>query len=76
MEAKLPSDIDRKKLGEEVLNEAVGLGPLETLLADDSVTEIMVNKYDHLLGYLALLWLAACILLYYRYAFSIRNTND
>ena len=29
----------------------------------------MVNKYDHMLGYLALLWLAACTLLYYRHAF-------
>jgi len=29
-----------------VLNEAVGLGPLEDLLADDDVTEIMVNAYD------------------------------
>ena len=46
MDAKLPSDVDRKQLGEDVLNEAVGLGPLETLLADDSVTEIMVNKFD------------------------------
>ena len=30
----------------------------------------MVNKYDHLLGYLTMLWLTACILIYYRYAFS------
>ena len=33
-------------LGEVVLNEVVGLGPLESLLADDSVTEIMVNRYN------------------------------
>ena len=46
LEAKLPSDLDRQQLAADVLNEAVGLGPLETLIADESVTEIMVNKYD------------------------------
>jgi len=30
-----------------VLNEALGLGPLETWLADDSVCEIMVNSPTH-----------------------------
>ena len=43
---KLPSDLDRESLAAEVLNEAVGLGPLEQLLADDSISEIMVNKFD------------------------------
>ena len=33
----------RAKIIKEVLDEALGLGPLETLLADDTVTEIMVN---------------------------------
>ena len=46
MDAKLPADVDRKQLLVDVLNEAVGLGPLEVLIADDTVTEIMVNKYD------------------------------
>ena len=46
MDTKLPSDVDRKQLATDVLNEAVGLGPLEVLIADDSVTEIMVNKFD------------------------------
>jgi pilus assembly protein CpaF len=46
MDAKLPSNVDRKQLAIDVLNEAVGLGPLEELLADESVTEIMVNKFD------------------------------
>ena len=32
----------------EVLDEALGLGPLEDLLADDSVTEIMVNSRDQI----------------------------
>jgi pilus assembly protein CpaF len=31
-----------------VLNEVVGLGPLEALIDDDSVTEIMVNKYSEI----------------------------
>lgn len=34
---------ERKKIIEEVVNEAVALGPLEDLLADPTVTEIMVN---------------------------------
>ena len=33
-------------LRDVVLNEVVGLGPLESLLADDTVTEIMVNRYN------------------------------
>ncbi len=32
----------------EVLDEALGLGPLEDLLADDAVTEIMVNARDQI----------------------------
>ncbi len=32
----------------EVLDEALGLGPLEDLLADDSVTEVMVNARDQI----------------------------
>ncbi|HTT07937.1 MAG TPA: ATPase, T2SS/T4P/T4SS family [Gammaproteobacteria bacterium] len=46
MAGKLPSEIDKAQLAADVLNEAVGLGPLEVLLADESITEIMVNKYD------------------------------
>jgi pilus assembly protein CpaF len=36
----------RSMLRDLVLNEVVGLGPLEALLADESVTEIMVNRYN------------------------------
>ncbi len=39
----LEQDVDRDALALFVLNEAVGLGILESLLSDDSVTEIMVN---------------------------------
>lgn len=34
---------ERSKIITEVLNESLGLGPLEALLADPAVTEIMVN---------------------------------
>ena len=45
---ELPKTINRRRLAKEVLDEAVGLGPLEDLLADDSVTEIMVNRSDEI----------------------------
>ncbi len=44
----LPPTVDRALLALSVLNEAVGLGPLETLLADDSVSEIMVNSHEEI----------------------------
>jgi pilus assembly protein CpaF len=47
-ESALPDAIDRENLVRDVLNEAVGLGPLEELLADDSITEIMVNRFDEI----------------------------
>lgn len=34
---------ERQKIVKEVLEEALGLGPLEDMLADPSITEIMVN---------------------------------
>ena len=48
MGPKLPGDVDQVQLASDVLNEAVGLGPLETLLADETITEIMVNKFDEI----------------------------
>jgi pilus assembly protein CpaF len=42
-EAALPASLDRERLIEDVLDEALGLGPLEGLLADDTIGEIMVN---------------------------------
>ncbi|MES2832734.1 MAG: ATPase, T2SS/T4P/T4SS family [Pseudomonadota bacterium] len=44
----LPAELDRHLLCRQVLDEAIGLGPLEELLADDSVTEIMVNRFDEI----------------------------
>jgi pilus assembly protein CpaF len=37
---------DRERIVKEILDEALGLGPLEDLLADDNITEIMVNSRD------------------------------
>jgi pilus assembly protein CpaF len=34
---------DRQRLLEQIVAEILGLGPIEPLLADDSVTEVMVN---------------------------------
>jgi pilus assembly protein CpaF len=42
LSAELPQGSVREQLIEELCNEALGLGPLEGLLADDSVSEIMV----------------------------------
>ena len=43
VQSRLPAGVDREQLAREVFDEAVGLGPLELLLADNEVTEIMVN---------------------------------
>ena len=40
---RLPAGIDPIRLEEDVFNEALKLGPLEELLDDDEVSEIMVN---------------------------------
>ena len=40
---RLPAGLKPKRLAKEIFDEAVGLGPLEDLLADETVTEIMVN---------------------------------
>ncbi len=39
---KLPEDL-RKQIFEQVLNDLLGYGPIQSLLNDDEVTEIMVN---------------------------------
>ena len=43
---RLPEGIDPVRLEDDVFNEAMRLGPLEDLLADDGVSEIMVNGPD------------------------------
>lgn len=42
----IPSQEIRKKIVKEILDEALGLGPLEDLLADDGIADIMVNNKD------------------------------
>lgn len=46
VENDLPPEMDRQRLAREVLYEAIGLGPLEDLLADGTISEIMVNRFD------------------------------
>lgn len=47
-DGQIPSDVDSDTLIKETLNEALGLGPLEDLLADDSVDQILVDKRDQI----------------------------
>ncbi len=44
----IPPEIERPLLVKEVMDEALGLGPLEDLLRDGEVTEIMVNRKDQI----------------------------
>lgn len=44
----IPPELDRELMVRELVDEAVGLGPLEPLLADPGVTEIMVNRHDEI----------------------------
>ncbi len=44
----LSSHEQRSRLVREIVNEAVGLGPLEDFLADGDITDIMVNNKDEI----------------------------
>ncbi|NLB59618.1 MAG: Flp pilus assembly complex ATPase component TadA [Lentisphaerae bacterium] len=48
IQARLPRWIEPRTLINEIYHEAVGLGPLEDLLADEEITEIMVNRHDQI----------------------------
>ena len=48
VEGRLPAGIEPNALAREIYNEALLLGPLEDLLADDTVTEVMVNGPDRI----------------------------
>ncbi len=48
LEADIDPAVDRDLLIKEVLDEALGLGPLEDFLEDESITEIMVVDKDNL----------------------------
>src|SRR5208337_1088011 len=45
-DGRLLTDIDGGRLIEELKNELLGLGPLEPLLRDDEITDILVNGHD------------------------------
>ena len=47
-DSSIAPDIDKARLAKDLLNEVVGLGPLEDLLADPSISEIMVNRFDEI----------------------------
>lgn len=46
LNVQLPSNIKKDAIEQELLHEAIGLGPLEYLLKVDTITEIMVNGPD------------------------------
>ena len=48
IDREIPHDLDRDLLSRQVLNEAISLGPLEELLDDDTVSEVMVNRFDEI----------------------------
>lgn len=45
---KLTARVDRVRLVMEVLDQALGLGPLEDFLRDPTITEVMVNGRDRI----------------------------
>lgn len=45
---KIPSSLDRGKVLKEILDEVLGFGPLEDLLKNPDITEIMVNGKDRI----------------------------
>ncbi|MGD0770718.1 MAG: CpaF family protein [Tepidisphaeraceae bacterium] len=45
-ERGLLSSQDQERLMDEVMDETFGLGPLETLLKDPTITDILVNRFD------------------------------
>jgi pilus assembly protein CpaF len=45
-EGRLLTEIDRARLISEIKNELLGLGPLEPLLHDDDITDILVNGHS------------------------------
>jgi pilus assembly protein CpaF len=46
--SELPGELDVARLRKDVLDEAVGLGPIQSFLDDENVTEIMINARDEI----------------------------
>ncbi len=42
------NDVERRMLVRDIQNEMLGLGPLELLMADPSVSDILVNSYNQI----------------------------
>ena len=40
------TSLDRATLAQQIVDEITGLGPLQSLLRDSEVTEVMVNRFD------------------------------
>src|SRR5450432_407477 len=47
-EKGLINSVEQEKLMDEVMDETFGLGPLETLLKDPAITDILVNRFDRI----------------------------
>src|SRR5688572_32646600 len=47
-ERGLISGTDQERLMDDVMDETFGLGPLETLLKDPSISDILVNRFDRI----------------------------
>src|SRR4051794_5147119 len=47
-EKGLLNSSDQERLMDEVMDETFGLGPLETLLKDPNITDILVNRFDRI----------------------------
>ena len=47
-ERGLISGSDQERLMDDVMDETFGLGPLETLLKDPSISDILVNRFDRI----------------------------
>lgn len=48
VDGDLPQILNIDRLKQKIINEAIGLGPLEELLSNSQVTEIMVNAKDEI----------------------------
>ena len=42
------SPMERRKLVQELVQDTLGYGPLDPLLADESITEVMCNAFDNI----------------------------
>jgi pilus assembly protein CpaF len=40
------NDFERKRLADDLMEETLGVGPLAPLMADPSVTDVLVNRHD------------------------------